>query len=280
MPALAEAGAAPGRPAPPPSRATGYAMFSHPRLASRWPARGPRRRARCRRPPGRRAGQPLRDRRRVARPRRRSRCRSLRGLSDEFARPQGLQHAQRLLHCQGTGGRARPPLRRRRGGRGRATGGADQAPGRRAQRGLRGSGLVRADGQRAALGRSGARAAGRAVARRPPRHRVGVGGEPGGGPGRGRRPRHRHRPLQRVQPPPRGQPPLGGPGRAAALLVRHRRPVRRRRLPAGSTPVRLRPSRAGLSNWRHGRLFARRRAVGDSMYTVRTRHPDRSRPAR
>ena len=71
-------------------------------------------RARRRRPPGRRAGEPPRHRRRVARRRAGRRRRPLRRRGHALARPQGLQHAQRLLHRQGSRRGARAALRRRR----------------------------------------------------------------------------------------------------------------------------------------------------------------------
>ena len=158
VPALAEAGLPVGAAAllASPSRATGYAMFSHPRLALAV-ARGSGPAVAELGAVARQAGVPV----------------SLHGTggawlvagvgadADRFAaavtRSLDRKVCNTLNVCCIVRDRARgarPSLRRRRGGRGRATGGAHQAAGGRGQRGLRGSGVVRADGQRAALDRS------------------------------------------------------------------------------------------------------------------------------
>ena len=86
------------------------------------PRAGPRRRPRlgrggraagCGGPPGRRAGEPARHRRRLARGGRLGRSRPLRRRRRRLPRPQGLQHAQRVLHPRGGGAGAGAALPRR-----------------------------------------------------------------------------------------------------------------------------------------------------------------------
>ena len=144
------------------------------------PRRGPglgrgRRPARCRRPPGRHAGQPARHGRRVARRRLGRRRRPASGPRRPLARPQGVQHAQRLLHPRrprrdlvavflDAHRRRRPPAR----ARGRAPRRAVVAR-RRARR------AVRRGGQGAAGRRRARRAGGLADRRRRAGPRSGSG---------------------------------------------------------------------------------------------------------
>ena len=100
------------------------AVRRSPPRPGRRPGFGPGRRpARRRRPPGRHAGQPPRHRRRVAGRRAGRRLRSLPRRRAPLPRPQGLQHAQRVLHPGGRrdlvevflGASTRPPASRTTG---------------------------------------------------------------------------------------------------------------------------------------------------------------------
>ena len=72
--------------------------------------------------PGRDAGQPARDRRRLAGRRRQRRRRTLRRRGRGLAGPQGVQHPQRLLHRARAGGRTDPAVPGRPGAGRRSAG--------------------------------------------------------------------------------------------------------------------------------------------------------------
>ncbi len=99
----------------------GAVRRSPPRLGRRARLRPGRGAARRRGAAERHSGQPARHRRRLDGGRRRGRHRALRRRGAQLARPQGVQHAQCLLHPAQPGGRARAGLPRgAQGGRGRA----------------------------------------------------------------------------------------------------------------------------------------------------------------
>ena len=105
------------------AHAAGWALFADRAPGARGGPRlrAGRRPARLGRPAVRRRRQPPRHGRSLARGRRGRRGRPLRRRGPAFARPQGVQHAQRLLHREGSLRRAGTPLPRRAEGWGSGT---------------------------------------------------------------------------------------------------------------------------------------------------------------